>query len=85
MHRFEHGRMGLFWVHVSGWSDGNCACTGRAEIGKDIAEEITTYNRIKVFWHAYEVCGEYVNVELVNFHIWVVFTHFFKPRIPVRH
>ncbi|SBL37239.1 Uncharacterised protein [Klebsiella oxytoca] len=85
VYRLKQRRKGAIRVEVCRWGNADGARTGRAEIGKDIAEQIRADHYVKTLRLQHETGAQNINMLLIPFHLRVLLRHRFDALVPEGH
>lgn len=85
VHRLEQRRKSPFRIDIAGWGNADSACTARAKVGQDVAEEIGRDDDIEPVQIKDEMCTEDVDVVLVPADIGEFRSQRFDPCVSIWH
>src|SRR5690242_7891974 len=85
MNWLEHGRKFFFRIEICRRGDAYRTDNRRAEIGKNVAEEIRTYNDIKPVRMPHKMSGQDVDMVLIGADSRIIGRHLVEAFIPERH
>ena len=72
MHRLKQRRTFSFGIEVGRWGKPHRSHNRRAQVRKNVAEEIRSDHNIEPIRMGYEMCGQNIDVVLVRFDIGIL-------------
>ena len=85
MNRLEQTGMNSFWIDIGRRRNADCPGTGGTEVGKNIAEQVTSDNNVEPIGMQNKIRAQNINVIFVDLHLWIIRGHLGDSLIPVWH